>query len=165
MKKHYKRNGSSYLMIILVFVFVSSFSALMLSTLNQSIYQTNAYGLQMQCYYLNNQAAKATVAVLLKDKDDDYEFMKTASFPQTAVLTHTNADGSQEVGRSTIQLTKEYHDYYSESRAWIVARITTTIKDKRSSNSGNDFTYEGTAMVLVENPIIQLYNINPENVF
>ena len=154
-----KREGSAYLLVIVVFIFVSLFSALMMSNLTQTIYQANAYGMQTQCYYLNNQAARATVAALI---DNNNELIKTMSFPREDTMKHKDSSGI-EIGSSRIVLKKEYHDYYGENEAWVVAEITTTIKDLRAARYGEDFTYMGTVMVLIDNPLIQLYNVNIED--
>jgi hypothetical protein len=160
MSRLHRRKGSTYLLVVVVFIFVSLFSALMLSNVSQSIFQINTYGLQMQCYYLNQQAAEATVAVLL---DNDNELLNGMSYPQVDTMTHTESSGTV-LGNSKITLTKEEHDYYGESKEWAVARIVTTIPDHRASRSGNDFNYVGSVMILIENPLVQLYNINPDDI-
>lgn len=160
MNRNHKRQGSAYMMVIMVFIFVSVFSAMMLSALSQSIYESHAYSLQMQCYYLNNQAAKATVAALLAD---DNQLLRDATYPKLDTLEHKDAALSKDLGISEIRLTRENHDYYGESKSWIVADITTTIKDPRATRAGQDFTYVGSVMVLEENPLIQLFNLNPND--
>lgn len=162
MKANHKHRGSAYILVILVFIFVSLFSALLLSNLNQAIFQTNAYGLQMQCYYLNNQAAKATVAALLADNNDLLNRLAASGDVQTTTMVHKDAGGNS-VGSSSIKLTREYHTYYDENKEWIVATILTTINDPRVSRQGEMFDYKGTAMILVDQPLIQLFNVNPED--
>ena len=162
MKDKHKHSGSAYMLVILVFIFVSLFSALMLSNLNQAIFQNNAYGLQMQCYYLNNQAAKATVAALLADDNDLLNKIAISGGVQTTTMIHTDADGNP-VGSSSIKLTRENHTYYNENKEWIVATIVTTIIDPRTSRQGKEFDYKGTAMILADQPLIQLFNVNPED--
>lgn len=162
MKANHKHRGSAYILVILVFLFVSFFSALLLSNLNQAIYQTNAYGLQMQCYYLNNQAAKATVAALLADDNDLLNRMNASGGVQTTTMIHKDADGDV-VGSSNIKLTRESHVYYNENKQWIVATIVTTIDDPRASRQGEKYDYTGTAMILADQPLIQLFNLNPED--
>lgn len=164
MKKPHKRKGATYLLVIIVFIFVSLFSTLILSNVSQSVYQFNAYSLQMQCFYLNRQAADATVVALLTEDDVGNTLLKTSrtSFPKVDTMTHTASDGTL-LGSSTITLTKENYDYYGESKEWAVARIETSIPDPRGSRRGEDFNYSGSVMVLVENPLIQLYNINPDS--
>lgn len=154
-----KYNGSAFILVIAVFIFVSLFSALMISTVNQSIYQTHTYGMQTQCYYMNNEAANATVAVMLANDND---LLKKVSGPQSATMIHTDEDGNP-VGTSVITVQKENHNYYGENQPWVVGRITTTITDKRAERQGEPFTYEGTVMILIDNPLIQLFNLNPED--
>lgn len=157
MRKLHIRKGSSYLLVIVVFLFVSLITAIMVTGLNQSIYHSHAYALQMRAYYLTGKAADATVAVLLAD---DNELLKDLPYPKEDSMTHM--DGSHVVGLSKIKLTKETHSYYGENKEWIVAAIETTIPEQRGSRTGKSFTYTGTVMILVENPLIQLYNINPD---
>lgn len=157
--KFRKRKGGAYLLVIAVFLFVSLISTLMLSTISQSVYQTHVYGMQMQSYYLTNQAADATVAVLLAD---DNLLLNSMSYPQTDTMIHTDESGTV-LGSSQIRLAKERHDYYGDNKEWIVAYIETKIPDQRGSREGEDFSYKGSVMILVENPLIQLYNINPDN--
>lgn len=153
-----KRKGSAYLLVVVVFLFVSLFSALIFSNVSQSIFQLNTYGLQMQCYYLTQQASEAAVAVLLSD--NNALLQSETSYPQEDTMIHYGIDGTTYLGKSKITLTKESHDYYGESKRWAVARIVTTIPDPRASRDGEDFSYTGSVMVLVENPVVQLYNID-----
>lgn len=162
MKKLKKRTGAVYLLVIVVFVFVSMFSAMMLSSISQSIYQINTYGLQMQCSYFNQQAADATVAALL---DSGNELLNSdVGYPRVDTMTHKALDGTTVLGESKITLKKENHDYYGESKAWAVAEIETTMPDPRAANKDGNVSYVASLMVLVENPIVQLYNINPESI-
>lgn len=154
----HKHNGSTYMLVLVVFIFVSVFSALMLSNLGQTIFQTNTYEMQMRCYYMYDQAAKATVAALLKD---DNELLNSVTTERTQTIEHKDESG-EVVGRSTITIKKDHLNYYGENAEWIVGEITTTITDLRAVRAGEDFSYEGTVMVLVSNPLIQLFNMNPE---
>ncbi len=158
MRRVTKRRGSTYLLVIVAFVFISLFSGLMLSNLSQTIFQLNTYGLQMQCYYLTRQAADATVAVLL-DNNNQLLNSLNGSGGMTDLMTHTDGNGAV-LGTSTITLTKEYHDYYNENKEWAVATIRTTIQDPRAPRAGQDFTYTGSVSILIDNPLIRLYNID-----
>ena len=62
-----------------------------------------------------------------------------------------------------ITLTKEVHSYYGTDEDWVVARVETTIPDVRGDRIGEPFTYTGSVMILLSNPIVQLYNISPES--
>lgn len=157
MNKTHMRQGSGYLLVIIVFLVVSLFATLMLSSLGNAIYQTHTYSMKMQSYYLTKEAADATVAVLLSD---DNALLKTLTYPQTDTMPHSS--GGEVIGSSEITLTKELHDYYGENKEWIVARIKTEIPDQRGSRAGEQFVFEGSVMILLENPMIQLYNINPD---
>ncbi len=157
-----KRTGSSYLIVIVAFIFVSLFSALLLSELDQSIYTTNSYALQMQAYYLNHEAASATVAALLQDDGSgkyNYETLSSTYFASESTMEHTY--NGNHLGTSHIRLSKEQHDYYEVNKNWIVATINTEIADNRAGNTTGKYTYKGTVMILCENPIVQLYNIDP----
>ena len=116
-----KRKGSAYLLVVVVFLFVSLFSALIFSNVSQSIFQLNTYGLQMQCYYLTQQASEAAVAVLLSD--NNALLQSETAYPQEDTMIHYGIDGTTYLGKSKITLTKESHDYYGESKRWAVARI------------------------------------------
>lgn len=149
--------GSAYLYVIIIFLVVTLFSTIMLSTLNQAIYQSHTYSMRMQAYYLTDEAADATVAVLLDDSDD---LLNHLSYPQTDTMIHTS--GGDVIGTSKITLTKEFHNYYGENKEWIVAKIKTEIPDQRGSREGEMFSFEGSVMILLENSMIQLYNIDPD---
>ncbi len=154
-----KRNGSAHLFVIGALLIVSVFSAFIINLLQTDTYQLHAYSLQMQAYYLADEAASATVSALLAD--DDASLLQTGAFPMSDTMTHT-ASGT-ELGVSEIHMTKETHSYYEEDKEWIVIRITTTIPDNRAERAGESFSYKMTVMVLVENPLVQLYNINPDD--
>ena len=153
-----KRAGSAHIIVLAVLVLISVFSAFIVHQLQADIFQINAYSLQMQGYYLSDEAASAAVSALRAD--DDASLLKTGTFPMTDTFKHVFS--GEQVGVSTITMTKETHPYYEEEKDWIVIRITTAIPDPRASRAGEDFTYQATVLVLVENPLIQLYNINPD---
>ncbi len=167
-KKFKSRKGSAYLYVVIIFLFVTLFSAIMFSMLQQSVYQTHTYSLRMKAFYLTKEAADATVAVLLEVPEktlanpDPKPLIKTMSYPATDTMTHT-VNKTTVVGTSVITLTKEKHDYYGESKDWIVANITTTIPDERNTKPGTTtgavYTFKGSVMILWENSMIQLYNI------
>lgn len=151
-------SGSTYLLVVVVFLLISLFTTMIVSSLNQTIYHMNAYALQSKAYYLNREAQDAVVAVLL---DDQSERLKNLSYPCSDSMTHTDESGM--LGKSEISLSREFHEYYSENEEWVVARIVTTIPDVRGNRAGEPFTYTGTVMILLKNPIVQLYNISPES--
>lgn len=159
MRKSKKRKGSVYLIVVMIFLFVSLFSALMLQTLSQSIFQTHMYGMNMKCYYLSRQTADAVVAALLQHNN---ELLNDLHTTMNDSMEHLNEAG-EPVGNSHIVLRKERHTYYDENKEWVVAYITTTIPDERGSRQGETYTYEMTLMILVENPLIQLYDIDPDS--
>ena len=168
MSKSHKRTGSAYMLVIVVFLFVSVFSAIMMSNLGQTIFQTNAYAMQMQCYYMGNQAAKATVAALLEvQKDPDGGEQKTVirsdylNYKNQNKMEHKDKDGNV-LGTSVITLYEKPYPYEGELKDWIVGYITTTMTDRRANRQGDDFTYESTVMILKDNPLIQLFNLIPE---
>ena len=153
-----KRQGSAYLLVVVVFVCISVFTTLLVTVLNRSIFHMHTYAMQMQAYYLNHEAQEAVVAILL---DDDRDLLQNMEYPQTDSMTHTFE--SETLGESEITVSEEVHPYYGTDAAWIVARVVTTIPDKRSGREGESFSYSGTAMLLKENPIVQLYNISPDS--
>lgn len=160
--------GSTYIYVIGVFLVVSMLTTLSVSQLNQSIYENHAYNMQMQCYYLTYEAADATVYVLTDDYKENRDLLRHMDYPQTNEIKHydpevANPDESDIIGVSSITVTKEIHDYYGEDREWAVATITTTIPDKRGSRMGEDFSYVGSVMILMDNPVVQIYNINPNS--
>ena len=155
-----KRSGSAQFFVIAALVLISVFSAYIIHVLQADIYQMHAYSLQMQAYYLADEAASASVSALLAD--DDESLLNTGVFPMSDVLTHT-ADG-EEIGVSRIDMCRETHPYYDENKEWIVIRIKTAIPDDRAGRAGEEFTYSETVMVLVENPLVRLYNIDPDDV-
>ena len=158
MKRRGRRRGSSFLLVVVIFCVVSVFASLMVTMLNRSVFQLNTYAVQMRAYYLNHEAQEAVVAALL---DNDCEVMKYSSYPRTDSMTHSYE--LEELGQSTIVLTKEIHPYYGTDRVWAVARIHTTVPDSRPDHDGQEFSFEGTVMVLFDNPVVQLYNISPES--
>lgn len=161
MKKTYrKRGGSAQFFVIAALVLVSIFSAYIIHVLQADIYQMHAYSLQMQAYYLADEAASASVSALLAD--DDASLLKTGSFPMHDEMIHTVS--GEEIGRSEIDMCRETHPYYEENKEWIVIRIRTTIPDNRAGREGKPFPYSVTVMVLSENPLIRLYNIDPDDV-
>ena len=155
-----KRGGSAQFIVIAALVLISVFSAYIIHVLQSDIYQIHAYSLQMQAYYLADEAASASVSALLAD--DDVSLLKTGTFPMQDQMIHTVSGG--EIGVSEITMTKETHTYYSENKEWIVIRIQTGIPDTRAERRGETFTCSLTVMVLADNPLIQLYNINPDDV-
>lgn len=155
-----KKNGSAQIIVIAALLLISVFAALVLRTLQQDIYQLHAESLQMRAYYLADEAASAAVSALLAD--DDASLLLTGSFPMQDRMVHTY--GGKVQGHSDISMTEEMHLYYEQEKEWIVIRITTAIPDNRAGRAGEDFTYSITVMVLVDNPLVQLYNINPDNI-
>ena len=155
-----KRAGSAHIIVLAVLVLISVFSAFIIRQLQADIFQINAYSLQMQGYYLSDEAASAAISALLAD--DDASLLKTGTFPMSDTFTHTFS--GEKVGVSEITMTKETHPYYDEDKDWIVIRISTAIPDTRAERSGQSFTYEMTVMILSENPLVQLYNINPDDI-
>ena len=155
-----KHGGSAQFIVIAALVIISVFSAYIIHLLQNDIFQMHAYSLQMKAYYLSDEAASASVSALLAD--DDESLLKTGIFPMHDTMTHI-ANG-ERIGVSDISMTKEVHPYYEENKDWIVIRIRTTIPDDRAERLGEDFTYSMTVMVLAENPLVQLYNINPDDI-
>lgn len=155
-----KRKASAQLFVIGALLLISVFAALVLRTLQQDIYQLHAESLQMRAYYLADEAASAAVSALLAD--DDASLLLTGNFPMQDRMVHTY-DGEVQ-GHSDISMTEETHLYYEQEKEWIVIRITTAIPDNRAGRAGEDFTYSITVMVLVDNPLVQLYNINPDDI-
>lgn len=152
-----KKAGSSHIIVLGVLVLISVFTVYIINVLQNDIYQINAYSLQMQGYYLCHEATSAAISALLEG--DDEALIYTNDFPMTDSMTHTFDD--EEIGESVITMSKEQHPYYEiESTAWIVIDVTTTIRDSRNGHS-SDFTYMTTSLVLVDNPIIQLFNKDP----
>jgi len=149
-----RKKGSVLLFVVCIFLFVLLFSSLALKNLSQAIYQTNIYGIQMQQYYLNREAVEVIVAVL---RADDNDLLENFDNPRQERLTHSDDDGNY-LGYSTIYLQKVKADYYGQDLDWIKATITTYTVDKRASSDGDLLEYVGELMVLVKNPIVQLYN-------
>ncbi len=160
MKKLRKeRDGSVQIYVIAALVLISVFSAYLIHLLQSDIFQMHAYSLQMQAYYLADEAASAAVSALLAD--DEASLLATGTYPMHDTMVHTAA-GSQ-IGVSSIDVTKEIHPYYDEDKVWVVIRIETSIPDPRAGRSGEDFSYGTVVMVLADNPLIQLYNIDPND--
>ena len=159
MKQIKKRVGSAYLVVLMVFLAVTLFSGLMISGLNQGVTRTHVHSLQMKAYYLNREVLEATVAVLRADGD---QLLKSTNQQREDKITHHNEKTQKDIGESTVTIKREKHPYYKENKDWIVIHVTTKIADERVNQKKDGepytFTYEGTAMVLVDNPIIQLYN-------
>ncbi len=148
------RKGSAYLFVILIFLFVSLFSMLIITQVQQTVYETHAYALQMQAYYMTQRSADATLAILMAD---DNALLKSGDYPKTDTLSHWSGSGT-----SVIKLTKEIHPYYSEQKVWVIVSIETRIPDPRGRREGEAFLHSGKVMILVENPIVQLYYLNPD---
>lgn len=155
-----KRAGSAQFFVIAALVLISAFSALILRTLQQDIYQLHAEAMQMRAYYLADEAASAAVSALLAD--DDASLLMTGTFPMHDSMTHVSE--GETVGVSVIDMVKETHPYYNEEEEWVVIRIKTTIPDTRADRQGEGFSYSITVMVLVDNPLVKLYNINPDDI-
>lgn len=155
-----KKRGSAQIFVIAALVLISVFSAFVIRVLQADTYQIHAYSLQMQAYYLANEAASASVSALLAD--DDESLLETGTFPMHDRMVHKN-DG-KEIGTSDINMCIEKHNYYNEEKEWVVIRIETNIPDNRAARRGEAFGYEMTVMVLRENPIVRLYNINPDEI-
>lgn len=153
------RRGSASLYVLAALILISLFSALIVTVLKGDIYQMHAYELQMQAYYLSDEAASASVSALLAD--DDSSLLLTGRFPMSDTLTHTSE--GKTLGVSSITMEKERHPYYGSDAVWVVIRIVTTIPDMRGSSTSGEFSYETTVMVLEENPLVRLYNIRPED--
>ncbi len=158
--KFKKRGGSAQFFVIAALVLISVFSALVLSTLQQDIYQLHAEAMQMRAYYMADEAASAAVSALLAD--DDASLLNTGVFPMQDTMTHVSE--GETLGSSSIRMVKETHPYYNEDKEWVVIRIVTTLHDDRAGRRGEDFTYSITVMVLAENPLVQIYNINPDDI-
>ena len=158
MKRLKKRRGSAYLLVIVILIAISVFTSLMITMLNRSIFHMNTYALQMRAYYLNREAQETVAAVLL---DDDADLLQNMDYPRTDSMTH-EYDG-QVLGESTITVDKEIHRYYGDDTDWIVAHVETTIPDTRPDRAGKSFPFNGTVMILLDNPVVQLYNISPES--
>lgn len=152
-----KNKGSAYLYVIVVFVVISTFTAFMLSGLNHTIFQMHTYSIHMKAHYLNLEAEETLVAALLQD---DHDLLKNLPYPASESMSHY--DNGTRIADSDFRITKERHNYYGERKEWVVARVTTTVYDERPGRVGEPFTYEGTVMILLENPIVQLYNLQPE---
>ncbi len=159
-KRLRKRRGSAQIFVIAALVLISVFTAYVIHVLQADTYQIHAYSLQMQAYYLANEAASASVSALLAD--DDESLLNTGTFPMQDRMTHTK-DG-KEIGISEIFVCEEKHDYYNEEKDWIVIRIETNIPDNRANRRGESFGYEMTVMILKENPLVKLYNIDPDDI-
>ncbi len=155
-----KRKGAAQLFVIGALILVSVFSTYVIKKLQADIYQMHAYSLQMQAYYLAEEAASASVSALLAD--DDASLVQTGAFPIQDQMIHTS-NGAQ-IGTSQIRVTKEVHNYYNENKDWIVVRVNTSVPDTRAQRRGQPFTYSMTVMILRENPLIQLYNIDPDEI-
>lgn len=154
-----KRTGAAQLYVIAALILVSLFTAFTVHVLQGDIYQMHAYELQMQAYYLSDEAASAAVSALLEDDDDS--LLRTGHFPMEDTMTHS--DNGTELGTSKIRMCRETHPYYGEDAEWIVIRITTEMPDPRVNNPQGTFRYQTTVSVLVSNPLVRLYNINPED--
>lgn len=152
-----KNKGSAYLYVIVVFVVISTFTAFMLSGLNHTIFQMHTYSIHMKAHYLNLEAEETLVAALLQD---NRQLLGGLSYPASERMDHL--DNGTRIGESAFHITKERHNYYGQPKEWVVARVTTTVYDERPGRVGDPFTYEGTVMILLENPIVQLYNLQPE---
>ena len=159
MKPFKKKKGSAQFLVIGALIIISVFTAYIVRVLQTDIYQMHAYKLQMKAYYLADEAASATVSALLAD--DDASLLKTGAFPMEDTITHRVS--GEEVGVSRITVRKETHPYYEENKDWIVIDVVTTIPDERAERKGEPFTYSSLSMVLVDNPLVQLYNINPND--
>lgn len=150
-----KYKGASYLTVICVLIFVSLFSVLMLSMVNQSAYQTQTYSLQMQAQYINKTTTDAIVQAMLVDEsaalherktmlqvildDNGTKFGSSGSLKQFKHLYYdVDATGKQTdlIGVSLFTIGKEMHDYYGEPKKWIIITVTTTIPDTRAARIG-----------------------------
>ncbi len=160
MKVLKKKRGSAQFFVIAALVLISVFSAFIITTLQSDIYQLHAYSLQMQAYYLADEAASASVSALLAD--DDVSLLLTGNFPMEDTMKHV-VDG-KEIGSSHITMDRETHSYYDEDKEWVVIRIVSTVPDVRAERRGEDFSYRMTVMVLADNPLVQLYNIDPDEI-
>ena len=159
MKRLRKRRGSAYLTVVLVFIAVSLFTTLMVTTLNRSVFQMHSYALMMKARYLNYEAQEAAVAALLSGSSELlYSISET---PRSDTLTHVS--GSDYLGESTITLKKGEYPYYDATAWWVVAYVETAIPDPRADRLGEDYTYSGTVMVLLDNPIVQIYNADVDS--
>lgn len=161
MKRAKKRTGSAYLVVLMIFLSISLFSTLMISSVNHSIARSHAHSLQLKAYYLNQEAQEVAVAVLRKDEDKLLKELASksgAAAQRTDTMTHRNKKTNQEIGTSTITLKKEQAPYYGANEDWIVAEVTTVIPDERASKKGANFTFQAKVKLLAKNPIIQIYN-------
>lgn len=147
----HRKRGFTLIVVIGIFLFVSTSLIFLASSINNRIYQNYRYALQMKGYYLTIKSADIVVAALLKD--DNYKKM---SYPKTDKIVHF--DESKEIGESEIVLSKEIHPYYEDDKDWIVVNIKTMLEN--NENSTMEFSYIGNVMILIENPIIQLYDID-----
>ena len=155
-----KKVGSSHIIVLGVLVLISVFSVYIVNQLQNAIYQINAYSMQMQAYYLSYEATTASISALLAD-DEAALLYNTDGFPMNDSMTHT-FDGVT-VGYSEIVMLRKVYPYYEvESADWVQIDVTTTIPDHRLGRpEGSDFTYQTRSLVLVDNPMVQLFNKDP----
>lgn len=184
-----KRRGASYIMVIAVFIFVSLLSVLMLSMINQTVYQTQTYSLQMQAQYINKTTVDAIVQALLvgseenrmlkKVVDNDGEHFKNPRTGDLVEYTQEYYDIDEHgelttdlLGVSKFTLEAKKYLYYGDAKDWVVITTVTTIPDTRAARKGGassvfdgtslegqkGFEYTSTTMILVENPLVTIYN-------
>ena len=157
------RNGFAYAYVIGVFLVVSLFASLILFELNQAITENHIRSMSMKSYYLCYQAADATVAALTMDDNDVInDMINHSNYHRTDKIFHTD-ETNNNIGESSITLEKEPHKYYGKNKEWIVAYIETRIPDERAYRKGEDFIFKGSVMILLDNPEVRIYNINPDN--
>ncbi len=156
-----RRRGAGLMYVVGLLLFISLFTAIIISSLRTGVYQMDSYSLQTKAYYLNNEATSAAVAALLIDEEELFNAMKSTTAPKTDTFTHL--DGSVQVGVSTITLRKENHLYFNENKDFIAITVTTVIHDPRAESKDHSYTYESHSYVMAENSDVRLYNISPSD--
>lgn len=166
MKVFKKRQGSSYFLVILAFLVITLFSTLTISGLNNGITRTHAYALQMKAYYLNREMLEATVSALRANGNNLLKTTDTKG-KVNPPITHINEETKEDIGETVVKIKKVTHKYYGKPKEWIEIQASTKIKDERADKQKKgekySFSFEGRALVLIENPVIQLYNVDVES--
>ena len=156
-----KRKGVVSLFAIGAFIVISVLTFYIISVIRNDIYQMHAYRLQMQAQFLADEAASAAVSALLMD--DSASLLDTTDWSVDVLESRMDhIYHNQTVGQSSITMQGAVAEYYGDPKDWIIITVNTTIEDPRPENTTGQFTYMMTVVVLKDNPLIQIYNIDPE---
>ncbi len=156
-----KRKGVVSLFAIGAFVVISVLTFYIIAVIKNDIYQMHAYRLQMQAQFLADEATSAAVSALLMD--DTASLLDTTDWSvEILESTMDHIYHNQTIGQSHITMQGAVGEYYHVNKDWIVITVNTTLEDPRPENTTGQFTYMMTAVILKDNPLIQIYNIDPD---